>query len=54
MTTAELGLVTTAAVGISAAGGPFLTARLNRFHKRAMTLYEQRRGPTGNSALFSE
>jgi hypothetical protein len=43
MTTAELGLVTTAAVGIAAAAGPFLTAWLNRGHDRAMVLYEQRR-----------
>src|SRR5262245_28008984 len=43
MTTEQLGLLTTAAVGIAAAGGPFLTARLSRSHERAMVLYEQRR-----------
>ena len=47
MTTAELGLITTAAVGISAAAAPTLTAWANRTHERTLARsrrdYEQRR-----------
>jgi hypothetical protein len=47
MTTAELGLVTTAVVGVAAAASPALTSLANRKHERAQARsqrrYEQRK-----------
>src|SRR5205823_622269 len=58
MTTAELGLITTALVGVSAAAAPALTAAWNRGHERTMArstrLYDQRRSVYEDIALFLE
>jgi hypothetical protein len=58
VTTAELGLVTTAIVGVAAAGGPTLTAWANRRQERAMgrstRRYEQRRQTYKDLGVFLE
>jgi hypothetical protein len=58
MTTAELGLITTAIVGVAAAASPALVSWANRKHDRAMTrsarLYEQRRNAYQDLAVFLE
>jgi hypothetical protein len=58
MTTAELGLITTAIVGVAAAAGPALVSWANRRHERVMTrstrLYEQRRKAYEDVAAFLE
>jgi hypothetical protein len=56
MTTAELGLVTTAIVGVAAAASPALVSWANRKHERAMArsrrLYEQRRKAYQDLAVY--
>jgi uncharacterized membrane protein len=58
VTTAELGLVRTAAVGIADVAGPTLTAWLNRAHERAMLRstrnYEQRHQTYIDVGIFLE
>jgi hypothetical protein len=58
MTTAELGLVTTAIVGVAAAASPTLVGWANRKHERAMArstrLYEQRRNAYRDLAVYLE
>jgi hypothetical protein len=58
MTTAELGLVTTAIVGVAAAASPALVSWANRKHEQAMArstrLYEQRRSAYHDLAVFLE
>jgi hypothetical protein len=58
MTTAELGLVTTAIVGVAAAASPALVSWANRRHEQAMArstrLYEQRRNAYHALAVFLE
>lgn len=58
MTTAELGLITTMAVGISAAAAPALTAWANRAHERTMLrsqrAYDQRRQTYIDLSIFLE
>ena len=58
MTTAELGLITTAAVGISAAAAPVATAWANRAHERALFRakrnYEQRRQTYIDLSIYLE
>lgn len=58
MTTVELGLITTAAVGVAAAASPALIAWANRAHEREMArsarLYEQRRKAYEDLAVYLE
>jgi hypothetical protein len=58
VTTAELGLVTTAIVGVAAAASPALTAWANRKHEhdlaRSVRLYDQRRDLYVELAAFLE
>jgi hypothetical protein len=58
MTTAEIGLVTTAIVGVAAAASPALVSWANRKHERVMArstrLYEQRRNAYRDLAVFLE
>jgi hypothetical protein len=58
VTTAELGLITTAVVGIAAAGSPAATAWANRAHERVMLRstrnYEQRHQTYIDVSIFLE
>ncbi len=58
MTTAEIGLVTTAVVGVAAAAGPAVTSWLDRKHQRdlarAQRLFDQRRQTYNDLAKFLE